>query len=105
MAPKTTAGERSAAATLSARERVIATLLRQASKPLSAYDLIKLLRDQGMSGGHARPATPLQQGSVLVVVALLGEALRAVNVSLEQVSDGGIREVADTLRCTRFWLT
>lgn len=49
MAPKTTAGERSAAAPLNARDRVISTLLRQASKPLSAYDLIKLLRDQGVT--------------------------------------------------------
>jgi Fur family zinc uptake transcriptional regulator len=48
MAAKTTA-ERSGAAPLNARDRVISTLLREASKPLSAYDLIKLLRDQGVT--------------------------------------------------------
>jgi Fur family zinc uptake transcriptional regulator len=48
MAAKTTAGERSIGAPVTARDRVISTLLRQASKPLSAYDLIKLLRDQGV---------------------------------------------------------
>jgi Fur family zinc uptake transcriptional regulator len=37
------------AAPLSARDRAIVTVLRQASKPLSAYDLIKLLRDQGIT--------------------------------------------------------
>jgi Fur family zinc uptake transcriptional regulator len=49
MAAKTTAGERSGVAPLNARDRVISALLRQASKPLSAYDLIKLLRDQGVT--------------------------------------------------------
>lgn len=35
-------------AALNPRDRAIVSLLRQASKPLSAYDLINLLRDQGV---------------------------------------------------------
>jgi Fur family zinc uptake transcriptional regulator len=50
MAMRHIAGEhQTAVAPLSARDRAIATLLRRASRPLSAYDLIKLLRDEGVT--------------------------------------------------------
>jgi Fur family zinc uptake transcriptional regulator len=45
---QTTEKRRAGGAPLNARDRVIAALLRQSSKPLSAYDLISLLRDQGV---------------------------------------------------------
>jgi Fur family zinc uptake transcriptional regulator len=48
MIARCTAKERRAGgAPLSPRDKAIATVLRESSKPLSAYDLINLLRDQG----------------------------------------------------------
>jgi Fur family transcriptional regulator, zinc uptake regulator len=46
MAARHTKEHHAGRAARSARDRMIATMLRQASKPLSAYDLINLLRDQ-----------------------------------------------------------
>jgi hypothetical protein len=48
MIARYTAKERRAGgAPLGPRDKAIATVLRESSKPLSAYDLINLLRDQG----------------------------------------------------------
>lgn len=62
-------------ASLSARDKVIAALLQQASRPLSAYDLVGLLRDQGTIA----PTTTVYRSLNRLIAAGLAHRLESVN--------------------------